>query len=377
MDIAWAAFVGWCASIGFFAATVALAAAQPAMARRRARPGEARPVTVVVPLSRMDHDLAPATASAFEADIPGIEVLVGTATPESLAAGAVNAVAGAHPGVPFALVTAPPAGAVSPKVDNLVACFAAARNDTVLVKDANVRLEPGQAAELLAAFHSDAGMVVAAPLIRDPEGAAGWLEHAIVGAHQTRMLMAAAALGRGYGIGKLMLFRLSDLERAGGAAAIRDTVAEDHAMGRAIQGLGRRIELAPSPAGHRLGPRRLEEVWRRQRRWAMCRRLSEPALFAVEPLAGIAPALAAGALAAPALGLGWPAAAVATLAIWCAGELALARIHGWDRSPWWPLLVLGREGLMLAVWLRTWTTGQVSWDGAPFDAVRRGGRPSG
>ncbi len=215
-------------------------------------------------------------------------------------------------------------------------------------------------------FAPGVGMVVGVPVAEQAELLAGHIEAATINAH-ARLLLAASALGFGYGVGKVMLFRRSDLAKAGGIDAMSYTLAEDTAIAKGLDAIGLRTVFAHRPLRQLIGWRTLREVYDRQVRWSVIRHTHEPLTFPLEPIVSPLPTAFAAALAAPLLGMPALAAFAVTLSGWFAAETGLAWLKGWHVSRYAPLAFLGRELLALAAWLRAWTTNDVVWQNGRFD----------
>ena len=162
--------------------------------------------------------------------------------------------------------------AKSPKVDNLVAPFTQATHDTILMKDANAILEPDDLAEHMRHLNADVGLVCAIPYGANSENLAAHVEASILNGPHARMLFWASALGHGFGVGKIMLFRRGDFLRAGGFDAISHTVGEDNAMAKALARIGLRTVFSHRPVRQELGRRTFGDVYQRQLRWSVIRR---------------------------------------------------------------------------------------------------------
>ncbi len=61
------------------------------------------------------------------------------------------------------------------------------------------------------------------------------------------------------------------------------------------------------------------------------------------------------------------AAFALTLGGWFAADTGFAWLKGWQISVYAPFAFLGREVIMLAAWLRAWTTNDVVWQNGRFD----------
>jgi ceramide glucosyltransferase len=179
-------------------------------------------------------------------------------------------------------------------------------------------------------------------------------------------------------VGKIMLFRRSDFLAAGGWDAISHTVGEDNALAKAMARIGKRTAFSHRPVRQELGSRAFQDVFQRQLRWSVVRRNDELVSFLAEPICQALPAFAAGALAAPLVGLAPFSGFVASLALWFSLETLLSMAKGWQLS-WFsletllsmakgwqlsyaaPAVFIVREAVMFAVWVNAWMTDRVVW----------------
>jgi ceramide glucosyltransferase len=341
---------------------------QPRLAERRAKSGAQPPVSIALPVMMIEDCFERAEESAFTQDYPQFEVVAAAIDTESAPSRVMREIFARHPEVPSRLLQSSGRLAASPKVDNLVAPFTQARFDSILMKDSNATLEPGDLAEHMRQLSPDVGLVCAIPYAANPKNLAAQVEAAIMNGPDARMLFLASCLGQGHGVGKIMLFRRSDFLRAGGFEAISHTVGEDNAMAKAMKRIGLRTVFSHRPVRQELERRLFEDVYQRQLRWSVIRRGEAPLSFLLEPIRQAFPSLIAAAGAAPLVGLAPGTAAAATFLLWLAVETMLSFAKGW-RVVWRaPAILFLREALMLAVWLRAWTTSQVVWAKARFEA---------
>ncbi len=367
----------WVAGVATFATSLFGALLQPRHQRRRASSDIMPPVSLICPVKAVNPGFTRAQASAFTQDLPDYEVLVGAAEEHSPALEAMAELVAASP-VPARILHSPGFGAMSPKLDTLSTPLEAAAHDVIVTKDSNISLSSDTVRVMLRSMVPGVGLVCAVPVAVRAETLGGRIEAVLIN-RDARLLLTASASGKGYGVGKVMLFRRSDLARAGGVRALGYTIAEDSALSRALTGLGLRSVFAENTVDQEIGARTIGDVYARQARWAVIRRNEEPATFALEPLACPLPAALAGALAAPLLGAGAATGFAATLLGWYAIELAVTALKRWELSPWTPTAFLGRDGMLLAAWTRAWFTRSVTWQGQRQDVravlhgrVRRG-----
>ena len=355
----------WVAGVAVFATSLFGALLQPRHQRRRASSEAVPAVSLICPVKVVNPGFARAQASAFAQDLPDYEVLVGAVEERSPALEAMAALVAASP-VPARILRSPGFGAMSPKLDALSTPIEAAAHDVVVTKDSNIALSPDAVRVMLRSMVPGVGLVCAVPVAVRAGTLGGRIEAVLIN-RDARLLLTASAFGKGYGVGKVMLFRRSDLARAGGVRALGYTIAEDSALSRALAGLGLRSVFAENTVDQEIGVRTLREVYGRQARWAVIRRSEEPVTFALEPLACPLPAALAGALAAPLAGLGAATGFVATLLGWYAIEVAVTALKRWELGPWTPTAFLGRDAVLLTAWARAWFTRSVTWQGERQD----------
>jgi ceramide glucosyltransferase len=339
---------------------------QPFVQRRRAKNVEQPSVTAVMPIKLEHSGFEIAQASTFAQDYPDYEVLFSAAEAESPALETAFALKASHPDISTRILRSQADFAVSPKLNTLDAPISAAANDFILVKDSNIALDRDTLSVFMQNFATGVGLVVGVPVAEGAETLAGHIEAAIINT-QARLLLTVSTFGFGFGVGKVMLFRRSDLAEAGGIDAVGYTLAEDTALARGLETVGLRTVFAHRTLRQLIGWRNLREVYDRQVRWSVIRHAHEPLTFPLEPVANAIPAALAAALGASHLGLHWYTAFVLTLAGWFLTETCFAALKGWQVSAYAPLAFLGREVISLAAWLRAWTTNDVVWQSGRLD----------
>jgi ceramide glucosyltransferase len=363
----YAGAVWWSVAVALFCVTLGCGLAQPLLRRRRATREDRPPVSAIIPIKLLDPGFETAQASLFAQDYLAFEVLVGAAEQASPALDAARKIAAAHPKIACRFLHSAGVVAVSPKLNTLTAPLEAARHDFVFTKDSNITLNPGTMAAFVQNFTPGVGLVCGVPVAVRPENFGGRVEAYLINGH-ARLLLTASVLGLGFGVGKTMLFRKSDLFRAGGIEALSASLAEDTAMSMELARLGLKTVFCHRTLDQETGARSFAEIFERQLRWSVIRRKNERFTFPLEPLSSPLPAALAGALAAPLLACPAWLGFSATLALWFCAETLFAFAKGWEVSAWSPLAFLGREILALTAWLRAFTTYDVVWAKTRFDA---------
>jgi ceramide glucosyltransferase len=368
----YAGAVWWTLSVVLLSATIGCGLAQPFIQRRRATRKDRPPISAIVPVKLLNPGFESAQASLFAQDYPSYEVLASAAEDGSPALEAARRIAANHPEISSCFLRSKGSAAVSPKLNNLTEPLAAARNDFIFTKDSNITLDRSALAAFMQNFTQGVGLVVAVPVAVRPESLAGRIEAFLLNGH-ARIQLTASVVGLGFGIGKAMLFRRSDLARAGGVEAISDMLAEDTALSLLLARQGLKTVFSHQTVAQEIGARSFAEIYARQLRWSVIRRKNERFTFPLEPLASPLPAAFAGALAAPLISCSSWLGLSLTLIVWFFAETGFAVCKGWEVSLWFPLAFLGREILALMAWLRAFTTHVVEWGNVRFDA-RHGAR---
>lgn len=337
-------------------------------------PHERPPVSILRPACGIENGIEETLASTFELEYPAYEIVFCVADERDPVVPLIRRLMSERPGVAARLLIGDDRISINPKLNNLVKGVRAAAHDWLVMTDSNVLMPPSYIDELLARWRPGTGLVSSTPLGIRPRGVGAELECAFLNTYQTRWLLIADALGTAYAQGKTIFWRREDLEAAGGIAALASEPAEDAAFTKLIRAAGRKVRLVVRPFGQPLGRRPLEDVWRRQLRWARLRRSSFPLVYATEILSGgLLPLGASAALTA--LGA-LPLAGFATLlAAWYGAELLLARRYRWPATPRLLGLLVVRDAMLLPLWILGWAGTRFVWRGNAMDVKSAEGSP--
>jgi ceramide glucosyltransferase len=366
-----AAAIWWVSSAAILLLSFLAALSHPLRKSRAALGKDMPSLTAIVPVKFLHAGFEEAQRSLFAQAHEGLEIVIVAAESASPAIAAVQRIRAEYPGVASRLLQSDCNRAVSPKLNNIWPAICEARNDIILTKDSNIRLEPGEIADLVRHLGPTTGLVSTISIATQPDSFAAWIEASIINCYHARVLMLADAAGLGFGLGKIMLFRRSDLARAGGFGSLAWALGEDMALSGAMHGLGLRTILADCVSDQMLGARRFSDFWQRQLRWMVIWRVQLPAVFFADLLGSAVPTALAGALAANAFRLPPATVAAGTLIVWFCAESLLCAAKGWPISLWSPLAFIGREILTPMLWIRAWTTSDVAWAGAMYRATAR------
>jgi ceramide glucosyltransferase len=369
---AWVALVWWVCALALLALSFIAAVVFPWSLRRAPVVASTPPLTAIVPVKAVDAGFDAAQASLLQQDYGEFETIIASRESASPALSAAGSVLARFDERPSRVIVAAADKAASPKLDNLWTSVEQAQHDLLFTKDSNVRLSPGDLEGFVRCMGPGVGLVSAMTVLVEPGSPAAWVEASVINGHYARLLFLGRALGLGFGLGKIMLFRRSDLERAGGLESIAWALGEDSALSGALIGLGLRTVLSDRLTYQEAGDRSWRDLWNRLLRWKLIWRVQLPAAYVGSLFSSALLASGAGALAAPLLGAQPLALAGMTLAGWFALESLMCAIKGWPLSLRSPLAFVTREVLDLLVWARALTTSEVAWAGVQYRSSKNG-----
>ncbi len=345
-------------------AAARLAAAAPAG-------GPALPAAILRPLHGAEPGLAAnLAASLAQRHAAPFELLMAVADPADAARPVAEAFC-----PPARLLLGGPVLGANRKVSQLVHLAAATDADVLVLADADMAVGPDWLTAVTAPL-AEPGVGLVTCLYRGVAGDDGFWSRLTALSVDWHFLPNAAlgeALGQARGCyGATIALRAETLAAIGGFEAFLELLADDHAMGEAVRGLGLRVVLAPQLPGHVMSESAFAGLWAHELRWARTVRLLNPAGYAGLALTHPLPWAGLALLAAP----GAPMLAVAGLALaarfaacaWVDRALGLRPRPGW---------VLPRDALSFAVWLAGLRPGPVRWGRerfriAPDGRMRRG-----
>jgi len=228
--------------------------------------GAAEAVTVVKPLYGAEPRLAENLASFVAQDYPApVQVLCGVNAAEDAAAGVAAQVAGVEvwPG--------PRLPGANGKMGNCAAMMVAARHGVVVLSDSDMVVGRDYLARVVAALLGDGvGAVSCFYLGRGDAGGWSRLGAAMIdwGALPNMVFGHVAGLADPC-MGSTIALRRGVLARIGGFGAFVDVLADDHAIGAAVRGLGLRVEVPAMLLVHAGAEGSARALWRQHLRWAV------------------------------------------------------------------------------------------------------------
>jgi ceramide glucosyltransferase len=246
------------------------------------RAEHAPPISILKPLSGQDQGLYENLESFLYLDYPTYEVIFFVADAHDPAVAVLRALHDAYPGH-FRIILSGKAVGLNPKVANLEKAWTAAKYDTVLVSDSNVRAPATYLREIVPYLVGPTGVVTNYVGCTGGAGVGGVLEELMWNSFYARWMNIAYSVGVPFVIGKSMLFRRSVADDFGGLSTFADHAAEDFMFGQAMNSIGMEIEVAPHPVVQFVGRKKLSDYWRRSLRWHVLQRHSAPVVFYLMP----------------------------------------------------------------------------------------------
>jgi ceramide glucosyltransferase len=242
----------WC-SLAAYVIAVVLTCGWFLAGRRRLRRRAERvfpALSILKPLSGLDDDLEANLESFAAADYPQLQIIFCAIDPQDPAIDVARRVAARHPQRDILIMWGRKSAAANPKVANLERMLPHARYDLCLLSDSNVRLAPGDLAELVAAFDDRSVGLVYQPVAGVGETTPAATVENLRFTEYSGMLTIFVRLVAGHDIvtGKGILVRQRALRDIGGLSVVRDTAADDYLLCRAVKRAGWKLVLAPVPA---------------------------------------------------------------------------------------------------------------------------------
>jgi ceramide glucosyltransferase len=324
------------------------------------------PVTILKPICGLDKDLERNIRSCCEQNYPEVQIVLSVQRDDDPALPLLKSLAEEYGAQRVSIAVSKGEPLPNGKIHNLIGAIQLARHEVLVLSDSDVRVP------------SDYLRVITAPL-RDPKvgyactlyravGAVRWYERLeLLSLHDFTVNIAFAWMtgASDFCLGSSVAFRRAELERIGGFEALADYLAEDFEMGRRLQSLGLRLELAPYFVDTVVDLDSAGAWWRHQLYWDQNTWAARPFGFLATGLVRALPfALFFAAIRAfDPLGL---AVLAGVSALRVAMAAAIMRSQG-DREGlrnlhWLPL----RDLAGLVTWLFAMRSRSVTWRGASY-----------
>jgi ceramide glucosyltransferase len=342
------------------------AASDPATLRPSPEHSDAASITMLKPLHGPEPMLEAKLAGFLAQDYPGpIDMVCGVA---DAADPALDAVRSLQAKLTKLTATANFARhGTNGKVSNLINMLPAANGDILILSDSDMIVGPDYASSVTTALARPGVGAITLPYAGIGE-TNGWSRMAAAGiswAFLPSVMVGVACRLAHPCMGSTIALRRETLDAIGGFAPFADLLADDHAIGAAVRGLGLEVEVAAPIVLHGCTESSLAALWRHELRWNATVRMLDPAGYAGSAVTHAF----AWSLLAIACGAGGWVIGVALLA-----RLALAAridaIVGRQTAPlWW---LPARDLLSFGLYCAAFFTRSVDWRGSRLHMAPNG-----
>ena len=336
--------------------------------KRIADPACAPAVSILKPLKGYDATTAASLESWFNQNYAGpVQILFGVAAAHDPVCDIVRELLLKYPKADAQLHVCGEELGMNAKLSTLIQLDRAAKYDSILVSDADVRVPEDFLANMVALLREpEVALVNCFYRIANPVNLAmQWEAVAINADFWSQVLQSKSLKPLDFALGAAILKRRKSLEQVGGFAAFANCLADDYQMGNQIAKKGGRIALCPVVAECWDAPMNWPDVWKHQLRWARTIRVCQPAPYFFSILSN---------------GTIWPLLWLITALIWAktlcvplaAVALLLARVaiaqnlqrrfnEGQRPAPFW--LVPVKDLLQAAIWAGAFCGNTIEWRG--------------
>jgi ceramide glucosyltransferase len=247
----------------------------------------APPVTILKPLCGGEPLLDETLRSFFSQDYPDYELVFGVRDRDDPARAVVERLLSEFPHRRASLVVDPRECGTNPKISNLINMFEAAHHDVLVLADSDIQVSTDYLARVVAPL-ADAEVGAVTCLYRARPAARGFGPR-LACLHINHWFLPSVLVARKAGhsqfcMGSTIALRRDALASVGGFAALKDTLADDHRIGRLLAQRGYRIVLSDCVVETVVAETDVRSVLRRELRWARTIRSVEPAAYVASSL---------------------------------------------------------------------------------------------
>jgi ceramide glucosyltransferase len=325
-------------------------------------------VSILKPLKGYDPGMYDSLRSHCLQDYPEYEIIFGASDPNDPAILLVERLKEEFPRRAIRLVLCQETLGANTKVSNLAQMLVQARYETLLVNDSDIRVPPDYLRQVVPPLaHPNIGLVtclyrgMASPTLGSRLESLGISTDFAAG-----VLISRRLEGVRFGLGSTLAFRVGDLAKVGGFAALVDYLADDYQIGARLASLGLEVKVSECIVETYLPAYDLRGFVAHQLRWGRTIRDSRPwgyfGLLATFGLvwASLALLVSGGATAS------WSLLGATGLIRLCMA-LVVGRAVLQDRQvPRWMWLIPLRDFMGAGLWLASLAGRTIDWRGERF-----------
>ena len=342
------------------------------MGRIPAPRGMSPNVTLIKPLHGAHPRLDETLARFCDQDYAGrVQIVFGVHDAADPAVAVVRDLQRRHPDLDIELVVDARLHGANRKASNLINILAHARHDILILSDADIVVDRNYVGGVVAALGAPGVGAVSCLYVGRDDGALWSRLSAMAIDYQ---FLPSVVLGRALGLaqpcfGSTIALTREVLNAIGGFAAVRDHLADDYEIGRAVRARGYQIAMPPMVVAHLCPEASLRELIGHELRWARTVRQIDPAGHAGSLVTHPLPLALLSALF---LGLTPPSTSLILTIIAsrvvlkaCVDAATGARVGSWWLIPF-------RDVLSFGVFVASFAVNTVGWQGRRFRVGRDG-----
>lgn len=323
-------------------------------------------VTILKPLYGDEPQLKDNLATFLVQDHAGpVQLLCGISDADDPARHAVEALQREHPQADITLVADAARHGANGKIGNLINMMREARHDTLALSDSDMAVAPDYLATLLATLAKPG--VGAATCFYRGRGDTGFWSRISAGII-SHVALPDMVVGTTTGLarpcmGSTIALRREMLDAIGGFERFADVLADDHAIGAAVAGLGLKVAIPPLLLTHACTEPSFAALWRQKLRWAATIRGLQPWGYAGSVVTRPLPLALLATLFSPATGPVVPIVlSVAALVVRLAVASRVDRLSGSRSVAFWQLPLI--DSVDFLVFAASFTVRKIDWRGS-------------
>ncbi len=303
-------------------------------------------------------------------------MLFGVASESDPACALVQELIGEHPGLDAQLIVCGEALGPNAKVSTLIQLERHAKNEIVVISDADVRVTDDFLANAVRPLENpEVGLVNCFYCLANPSTPAmQWEAVAINADFWSQVLQSQTLKPLDFALGAAMVTRREQLKQIGGFESLVDFLADDYQLGNKIARTGKQIVLSPVLVECWEAPMNWKRVWAHQLRWARTIRVCQPApfFFSILSNATLWPVLWTAALLANHHSFWFvPISILLPVRIQAALKMQEWLTRGLGHYIWFWLVPI-KDLLNVAVWALAFVGNTIEWRGEKFRVLPGG-----
>ncbi|MBC7349655.1 MAG: glycosyltransferase [Candidatus Aminicenantes bacterium] len=332
-------------------------------------------VSILKPVKGVDDGLEANLESFYHLDYPVYEILFAVDNWQDREVEIIRKVADRHPKIYTRILATGHHPTENPKIHKLTCLESESRGSLLWVTDANVRVEPDTLRRLVAEYKVSAARFVFSPILGSASRTfASLMENTSLNFFTSGNVITLWKLfSKPVVVGKSMLIDRAALKTLGGFKYFKDYLAEDYLIGKSFMESGFRVSTDYTWVTNINQRVTIKSFYKRMARWARLRfQLHRPAYLSEILLNPMVLALAS--LLVVGSGFWWLVPLAVGFKIFLE-YLNFVVVNAQDRGRWqnhllFPLMVVTKDLIFLAVYLTPFFSSTVDWRGGRIKVAK-------